>query len=354
MLGRGLESLIPPLNKNPELETQGQKSTPSASGDKFSSPLKQDRPLSPPEVNLKNLTQIDSTPETRKEVRPKSSRFQDPTPIFQIEIEKIKPNPYQPRRDFEEASLKELAESIREYGILQPLIVTKKEKETEFGTEVEYQLVAGERRFLAAKILGLNTLPAIVKTETPEKAKLEMAIIENLQRENLNPIEAARAFAKLQDEFGMTQREIANRIGKSRETVANAVRLLSLSGEVQKALGERKISEGHARVILTVDNFIKQQEILVQIINNNLSVRETERLARGEVITSRSRLSQAALVDPDLQYLKNQLEEALGVKVKLIQYGDRGRITINFFSPEEFQGIIQKLLGSKESNDNLL
>ena len=345
MLGRGLESLIPPLDKKPELETQGEKSALGASGDKFSSPPKQNQPLSPPEVNL----------ETRRETHPKSSRFQDTTPIFQIEIEKIKPNPYQPRRDFEEASLKELAESIREYGILQPLIVTKKEKETDFGSEVEYQLVAGERRFLAAKLLGLSTVPAIVKTETPEKAKLEMAIIENLQREDLNPIEAARAFAKLQDEFGMTQREIANRIGKSRETIANTVRLLSLSGEVQKALGERKISEGHARVILTVDNFLKQQEILAQIIANNLSVREAEKLARGESAVSRLRPSGTGttLAEADLQYLRNKLEETLGAKVRRIQHGDRGRITINFFSPEEFQGIIKKILGPENSAEEL-
>ena len=355
MLGRGLESLIPPLNKNLQIEGEEQKPTPAAPEGKFSN-------ISDRIKNLTNHPAVEPNTPAQKDYsaealfvnapeptpRPKSGH-QDSTPIFQIEIEKIKPNPYQPRREFEEASMKELAESIREYGILQPLIVTKKERETDLGTQIEYQLVAGERRFLAAKMLGFHTIPAIVKTETPERAKLEIAIIENLQREDLNPVEAARAFARLQDEFRLTQREIAARIGKSREAIANAVRLLSLPSEVQIALEKGKITEGHARVILAVDNLLKQQEILNQIVANSLSVRETEKLARGETIVSHSRVLLSSVKnDAESQFLRNQLEEALGAKVNLIQRGEKGKITINFFSPEELKGIVQKILGTTD------
>ncbi len=142
-----------------------------------------------------------------------------------IEVEKIKPNPYQPRKHFDNESLKELAESIREYGILQPLIVSRVEKETEFGRAVEYQLIAGERRLRAAQLLGLERVPAIIRPSLEERQKLEAAIIENIQRSDLNPLETARGFAKLADEFGLPQREIADRIGKSRAYVANMLRL---------------------------------------------------------------------------------------------------------------------------------
>jgi ParB/RepB/Spo0J family partition protein len=148
--------------------------------------------------------------------------------VFHIEVEKIKPNPQQPRRDFNQDAIKELAASIREFGILQPLVVTKVVKEVPTGTDVEYYLIAGERRLRAAKYLGLERVPAVIKNVDLEKERLELAIIENLQRENLNPVEMGRAFARLQDEFRLTQREIAARLGKSREAVANTMRLLDL------------------------------------------------------------------------------------------------------------------------------
>src|SRR3989338_8615740 len=142
-----------------------------------------------------------------------------PDPIFHIEADKIKPNPFQPRRDFDEESLKELGSSIREFGILHPIVVTKHEIETDHGTDVEYHLISGERRWRASKMVGLERIPAIIRAMPSERERLEMAIIENIQREDLNPIETARAYAKLQDQFGLTQREVAVRVGKSREVV---------------------------------------------------------------------------------------------------------------------------------------
>ncbi|MDD4931738.1 MAG: ParB/RepB/Spo0J family partition protein, partial [Candidatus Colwellbacteria bacterium] len=193
------------------------------------------------------------------------SRKQDS--VFQIEVERIFPNPHQPRRYFDEGALIDLANSIREFGIIQPLVVTKVIKETETGTEVTYQLIAGERRLMAAKKVGLRTVPAIVKQVSMDRERLELAIIENVQRENLNPLETARSYARLQDEFGLTQREIAIRMGKSRETIANTLRLLNLPTEIQEALQEGKINESHARILLQVGDISKQREMFNSILH---------------------------------------------------------------------------------------
>jgi len=201
-LGKGLESLIPPQN-NKAAQTSGNENAPIARD--------------------KKIFASDA--------------------IFHIEIDKISPNPYQPRKDFDEESLKELAASIRELGIIQPLIVSKIEKETSTGATVEYQLIAGERRLKAAKIAGLERVPVIVKRINQAAERMEMAIVENIQREDLNPVETARAYARLSDEFGLTQREIAVKLGKSRETIANTLRLLNLPTEIQDSVAEGKINE---------------------------------------------------------------------------------------------------------------
>ncbi|HOX21633.1 MAG TPA: ParB/RepB/Spo0J family partition protein [Candidatus Paceibacterota bacterium] len=267
--------------------------------------------------------------------------------VYLIETEKIKPNPQQPRRAFDEMALKELADSIREYGILQPLIVTKIEKEVATGTQVEYQLIAGERRLRAAQLLGLERVPAIVRQPLAERQKLEAAIIENVQREDLNPLETARAFAKLADEFGLPQREIAQRIGKSRETVSNTMRLLQLPSEAQRALQEGKISESHARIILSIQNPEKQRALLGEILSHHLTVRETEILGRrvlGVLPMDESRkMSLDELGNPMEAEAKNKLEEILGTKVEVKKKGARGKITINFFSEEEFNEILKKI-----------
>ena len=189
-------------------------------------------------------------------VEEKSSFHKDA--IFHIEIEKIKPNPFQPRKTFDEESLKELAASIREFGIIQPIVITKTEHDIETGTQIEYQLIAGERRLMASKMAGLERIPAIIKRIAPGAPQMEMAIVENIQRANLNSIETARAYAKLQDHFGLTQREIAAKLGKSRETIANTIRLLNLPTEIQDALAEGKINDSQGRLLLTINDLSQQ------------------------------------------------------------------------------------------------
>ncbi len=269
-------------------------------------------------------------------------------PIFHIEVEKIKPNPFQPRRDFDEEALRELAGSIREFGILHPLVVTKAEIPTESGTDVEYQLIAGERRLMAAKMAGLERVPAIVKSVPTDRERLELSIIENIQRENLNPIETARAYAKLQDQFGLTQREIASRLGKSREVIANSVRLLNLPSHIQEAVSQGAVNESQARLLLMVSDLKEQQNVFEDLIRNNLSVREL----RSRIQVAKASLAPAPIetpaADPEVEYLESQLREALGTKVRLQKEGVGGKLTINFYSPEELQGIIARLTQNME------
>lgn len=281
----------------------------------------------------------------------------EPKSVFYLEVEKIRPNPFQPRRDFNQEYLNELANSIREYGILEPLIVTRKEVETPTGHDVMYELLAGERRLLAAKIVGLSTVPALIKDNVQDREKLEIAIIENVQREDLNPVERARAFAQLADKFGLSQREVAFRVGKSREAVANAMRLLQLPFEIQKALEERRITEGHARVILSLASPDKQRLLLARIISNAMTVRQTELAAKQimkqdmyqAVDTLPPLMSeQTEDADPQLQEIGSRLEEALNTRVLVRKRGPKGVIAINFNSPEELGQIIQKILKKDE------
>jgi ParB family chromosome partitioning protein len=274
--------------------------------------------------------------------------------IFYLEIDKIKPNPFQPRREFDEQSLQELANSIREFGILEPLIVTRVEQPTEFGSQIGYEILAGERRLRAAKIVGLNTVPAIIKEQVEEREKLEIALIENLQREDINSIERAKAFSELADKFKLSQREIAFRVGKSREFVANTLRLLQLPFEMQKALEDNKISEGHARVILTMDNLDDQRVLLGRIISYSLTVRQAEGSAK-ELKRQREPLSQPkdefsemmADFDPQTEEIKTKLEETLQTRVMLKKKGNKGMIAISFNSPEELANILQKIIGEQ-------
>lgn len=271
-----------------------------------------------------------------------------PQSIFYLEVEKIRPNPYQPRRDFNDAALAELADSVREYGILEPLIVSRIERQTPDGLAAEYQLIAGERRLMAAKLAGLSTVPAIIREGDDERVKFEIALIENLQREDLNPIERARAFARLADEFGLAQREIALRIGKSREWVANTMRLLALPLEAQKALEEGKITEGHARVVLSLAKSDDQRRLLETIIAKHLTVREALEEARSRDLTPRKEGVRPRLVpedDPITKELASRLEETLGTKVVVRNRGERGEISIVYHTPEEFDAIIQKIIG---------
>lgn len=265
--------------------------------------------------------------------------------VFLIEIDRVKENPYQPRRDFNKEELESLAGSIREHGILQPLIVTKSEEETASGIKVSYELVAGERRLKAAKIAGLEFIPAVIRPKTEEKQKLELALIENIQRADLNAVEKARGYEKLQKEFNLTQKEIAKRIGQSREAVANAVRLLGLPIEIQKAIESGKISEGHGRAILAIETDHQKLVMLNEILGKNLSVRATESLGRQAKGVAK-KVKENAL-DAESKELESRLEEFFGTRVKLAKTGNRGRILIEFYSPEELNSILKKILNTK-------
>jgi len=271
--------------------------------------------------------------------------------VYLIEVEKIKPNPYQPRRNFDEESLKELANSIKEFGILQPLIVSRVEKETPYGQTVEYQLIAGERRLRAAQLIGLEKVPVIIRPSLEERQKLEAAIIENIQRTDLSPLETARSFAKLAEEFGLSQREIAERVGKSRAYIANTLRLLELPSEAQKALEEGKITESHARLILSIENPEKKRALLGEILSRRLTVRETEILTKrilemplGVFVSQKQETSVSDLGDALEKEIEKKLEEIFGTKVEMKKHGDKGKITINFFSDEELEEILKKLV----------
>ncbi|MDP1629770.1 MAG: ParB/RepB/Spo0J family partition protein [bacterium] len=272
--------------------------------------------------------------------------------IFYIETEKIHPNPQQPRREFDESRLLELADSIREHGVLQPLVATKIETEMPTGTKVEYQLIAGERRLLAAKMAGLLQVPVIIRKTPSDAEKLELALIENIQREDLNVIERARAFEKLINEFNFLQKDIARRVGKSRESISNTLRLLNLPLEIQKALEERQINEGHARVILTLTNPEKQRALYYAVVQNGLSVREAQELA--ENFGRRRTFAGRKNVEPEIQMIEDRLEEILGAKVSVNKKGDKGKIQIAFYSREELMEIANRILiaGPAQTSEN--
>ena len=314
MLGKGLESLIPPKKDDQQ----------SVTGDQDQNVLSElEKNIADSQEEHKHLDPFTSKPSLES--------------IFQIEVEKITPNPYQPRHDFDEQGLQELAQSIREFGILQPLVVSKIEKETEHGTEVEYQIIVGERRLRAAKIAGLERVPAIIKKIDHNRNKLEIALIENVQRSDLNPLESAKAYARLQDEFNLTQREIATRVGKSRETIANTLRLLNLPFHIQEALTQRKINESQARALLAVSDIQKQDEMFQQLLSKKLSARKIrQHIAKPPA-------------DPQQRYWEERLEEKLGAPVKIIKHGGRGKMVVQFYSEEEWQAIMNKLLGDSEA-----
>ncbi len=271
--------------------------------------------------------------------------------IFWIELEKIEPNPFQPRREFNEDSLRDLAASIREHGVLQPVVVTKREVETPRGLQVTYELIAGERRWRASKLAGLSQIPAVIRRGIPnDHVKLELAIIENVQREDLNAMDRAKAFKQLIDEFHFVQHDIAARIGKSREMIANSLRLLALPVEIQQAVQSRHITEGHARAILMVGTDPRKQfEIYQAILNERMNVREAESHARqmtGKTIRPSKRAA-SIIDDPEIKQWQNRLQEQLGTKVQLQRIGQRGKIVMEFYSEEEMRGLLHKLISEQ-------
>jgi len=271
-------------------------------------------------------------------------------PVFLIEVSKISVNPFQPRKVFDEERLKELANSIREYGVLQPLVVTKIETDTDTGTTVQYELIAGERRLRAAKMTGMDRVPALVKNVGLDRERLEMAIVENVQRADLNPIESARAYSRLQDEFNLTQREIASRIGKSRESVANTMRLLNLPTNMQDSISAGQIGESQARLLLSVDDMHQQQLLYEETLRSGLSVRELKgkidyiKAVKREATPGQEKQPKLGpLFDPEAETIKQKLEETLGTAVKVERKGDHGKITIEYYSPEELRALLGKI-----------
>ncbi len=271
--------------------------------------------------------------------------------IFWIETDKIKPNPYQPRRDFNEDSLRELAESIRQYGLLQPLTVSRVEKIKEDGGLVtEYELIAGERRLRASKLAGVAQVPAIIREGDTAMMKLELAILENLQREDLNSVDRARAFFRLVSEFKFTHNEVAKKMGRSREYVSNSLRILTLPEELLNALSRGDISEGHTRPLLMLVNHPEQQNVLFkEILYKRLTVREAEKLAR-KVAYDRVRKKEF-MPDPAIIEMEGEFQDKLGTRVHIDRKELGGQIKIDFFSNEDLRAILDLLKKSGVDKD---
>ena len=270
--------------------------------------------------------------------------------IFWIDVDKITPNPFQPRREFDSAQLQSLADSIRQYGILQALVVTRKEvPKDDGGLAVEYELIAGERRLRASKMAGLSQVPVLIKVNEEENdlMKLELAIIENIQREDLNPVDRARAFERLSKEFGFKHLEISKKVGKSREYVSNSVRLLALPVDILDALGQGKISEGHARPLMMLgDRPDEQTTLFKEIMFRRLTVREAEAISR-RIAYDKIR-KKGATLDPETQELEEKLTETLGTRVSIEKRENGGKILIDFFTNDDLRTILD-LLKSNQS-----
>lgn len=361
MLGKGLESLIPP--KRSTGNDGGQVVRDDDPRDFSRSDIPADLPPHEQPKLLDDLKahlasvgfgvlETSTKPVPRASVVPPAPRaVSSPKPvdrsrnlpdeyIYHIEVDKIKPNSSQPRRNFDEAGIRELAFSIREFGFLQPLVVTKVENETPDGVAVEYQLIAGERRLMAAKTLGLALVPAIIRNVDLEREKLELAVIENIQREGLNPIETARAFARLQDEFRLTQREIAAKLGKSREVVANSVRLLGLPMYIQVALEKGEITESHGRLLLAIEDPASQKKLFDDIVAHGMTTRDL----RARVIASKPRkVMPHEPISPELRMMEDKLSAELGTPVKIERGAGNGKIVIQFFSEEELEDLVHKI-----------
>lgn len=251
--------------------------------------------------------------------------------VIEVDVNQIVANPQQPRLQFDDEKLESLAQSIKLHGIIQPLIVSKKGN--------LYELIAGERRFQASQRIGLKKVPVIVR-EASELQKLELAIIENIQRHDLNPIEEGKAYQKLADEFQFSQEEVALKMGKSRSLVANKIRLLGLPVEIQKGLVEGKITEGHAKAILSLDNQEKQRALYELILKSNLTVRQVEEKTKEISVKPYTRSKN---VDPETKKLEEELVGILGTKVRVNKSGDGGKIVIEYYSQEDLDSLLSKM-----------
>ena len=258
--------------------------------------------------------------------------------LAEVPVEQISPNPYQPRRTFNDASIEELSRSVREHGIIQPLVVTK------LGDN-KYRLIAGERRFRAAQKAGLATVPVVIKETMADTDILQVALIENIQREDLNPIEEAYAYHQLHEEFGLTQEEISKRVGKERSTVANFLRLIRLPDGVKKLLAAGQLSMGHARAILAVESPKKQEQLAERVVKRNLNVRQTEMLAAE----SSPKAEQAPEKEKDIftRDAEEKLTRTLRSKVEIDRKRRGGVIHIRFGSEDELIRLVDEVMGRR-------
>ncbi|MDC0586204.1 ParB/RepB/Spo0J family partition protein [Gammaproteobacteria bacterium] len=256
-------------------------------------------------------------------------------------LEEIGPGPFQPRKTIKEEQLKELSQSIEAQGVIQPIVVRKRAVQ-DSTTGVKYEIIAGERRWRASQLAGLESIPVIIKTMTDADA-VAIALIENIQRENLNPLEEANAFQRLIIEYEMTHQEVANAVGRARASISNILRLLELPSAVQDLVNESKISMGHARAMLAIKDRSMQLEVANLVVEKNLSVRETEALVRG-ILEGKERKKTTKPKDNDIVSLEKELSEKLGAKVA-IQHAStgKGRLTISYSSVDELEGILERI-----------
>jgi ParB family transcriptional regulator, chromosome partitioning protein len=261
----------------------------------------------------------------------------DETGLVEVPVQSVAPNPRQPRQAFGEEALEAMARSIQEVGVLQPIVVRR--------LDSGYELVAGERRLRAAKLAGLATVPAIIRT-TDDAESLREALIENIHRLDLSPLEQAAAFQELQDDLGVTQEELAQRLGHSRSHVANTIRLLHLPPEVQRLVADGSLTAGHARALLSLEDPEAQTTLAVRIAGEGLSVRQTEDLVRAYVAHPAARAEAAPKpVDPKLLQIEEALADVLGTRVRIHRARRKGRIVIDFGSKSDLDRISSRILG---------
>jgi ParB family chromosome partitioning protein len=272
---------------------------------------------------------------------PQGSVFMGGRTIVNVDVNAVVPNPRQPRTKFSKESLHDLAESIKVQGVIEPILTRMRNG--------KYELVAGERRLRAAKLAGIAAIPAIVKEFTDEQS-LELSLIENLQREDLNPMDEAEGYARLASEFGMTQENIAKQIGKDRSTIANILRLNSLPKPIKDSLRKTEISVGHARPLLTIEDADKQLSLWRQIVKQNLNVRDVEILVTGKEEKPKVKKGgkkRAATQNTELNSLVEQLTEHLATKVKIFGTPQRGRIEIEYYSQEDLERVLELITSGK-------
>ena len=258
--------------------------------------------------------------------------------VTEIDIESLTPNLFQPRKNFDKEKMEELKGSIKKHGIIQPIVVRKMAN--------GYEIVVGERRLKAAKEIGLKKIPAIIKSVNNEKS-LEIALVENIQREDLNPVEQANAFKRLIDEFKLTQQELAEATGKSRALVTNTIRLLKLNPEIQKNISEGKISFGHAKLLLSIEDEEVQKAVCDRIIANDLSVRDTERLIKNIEKVQKKQFKVKNITIERFPEVEGKLRDILGTKISILYDGKKGNISIEFYSKEDLRRIAGLLLKEK-------